>query len=95
MKEKCTKSMYYFICYQLLIQIRKIFDVTFNSHSIVFLFPFLELYREKYTFVWTSLLTSYLAMRMLVTHGQGFSQGALRATDIWNHIFHGKPFIVE
>lgn len=34
MRTKLFKSMYCFICYQLVIQIGKIFDVTFSGGSI-------------------------------------------------------------
>ena len=67
MRTKLFKSMYCFICYQLLIQIRKIFDVTFRGRSINMLSFFLQ-YKGKNNFIWTFLLTFHLAVRMLASH---------------------------
>ena len=72
------KSIYCFICYQLLMQIRKIFEVTFSGHSINMLSFFLQ-NKGKNNFICTFLLTFHLAVRMLLLLSR-FSHVRLCAT---------------
>lgn len=80
--------MYYFICYQLLIQIRKIFDITFSGHSIskcdkcnkCFIFFFINM--KENNFIWTFLL----AVRMLLSHRWGWTIRYIELTFPWKKL---------
>lgn len=75
--------MYYLICYQFLMQIRKTFAVTFSGDSINVLYFFLQCKGKKLFYLGLLLDIPSSCLDANITKKKKLSQGGLGSSDMW------------